>query len=92
MCFPVLRHRIFTNFNADAEGIDVNDVIAKIIQMVPESAHGDPVAAKTKPTCHANRQTKQRKHHTNSIRHSKLPNGIPNRYAATKEKIISQLF
>jgi MoxR-like ATPase len=50
MCFPVLRHRIFTNFNADAEGVDVNDVIAKIIQAIPEPSHGDPVAAKTKPT------------------------------------------
>ena len=27
MAFPVLRHRIITNFNADAEGIDVEQVI-----------------------------------------------------------------
>lgn len=50
MCFPVLRHRIFTNFNADAEGVDVNEVIKRIIEAVPEPSHGDPVAAKTKPT------------------------------------------
>ncbi|MCL2742784.1 MAG: hypothetical protein FWE67_02930, partial [Planctomycetaceae bacterium] len=50
MCFPVLRHRIFTNFNADAEGVDVNDVIKRIIETLPEPAHGDPVAARTKPT------------------------------------------
>ena len=50
MCFPVLRHRIFANFNADAEGVDVNDVIKRIIEAVPEPSHGDPVAAKTKPT------------------------------------------
>ncbi|GHT37559.1 ATPase AAA [Planctomycetales bacterium] len=49
MCFPVLRHRIFTNFNADAEGVDVNEVIKRIIEAVPEPAHGDPVAAKAKP-------------------------------------------
>jgi len=50
MCFPVLRHRIFTNFNADAEGVDVNKVIEKLIQTVPEPSHGDPIAAKAKPT------------------------------------------
>ena len=31
LAYPVLRHRIFTNFNADAEGIDVNQVIEKIL-------------------------------------------------------------
>ncbi len=31
MAYPVLRHRIFTNFNADAEGIDVDQVIEKIL-------------------------------------------------------------
>ena len=49
MCFPVLRHRIFTNFNADAEGVDVNEVIRRIIETVPEPSHGDPVAAKKMP-------------------------------------------
>ena len=33
---PVLRHRIFTNFNADAEGIGPDQVIEKLIGMVPE--------------------------------------------------------
>ncbi len=33
---PVLRHRIFTNFNADAEGIGPDQVIAKLIAAVPE--------------------------------------------------------
>ena len=28
--YPVLRHRIFTNFNADAEGVDVDQVIEKL--------------------------------------------------------------
>ncbi len=43
MAFPVLRHRIFTNFNADAEGIDVEQVIEKILQSVPEPSYGEAV-------------------------------------------------
>jgi MoxR-like ATPase len=43
---PVLRHRIFTNFNADAEGVDVDQVIQKILQIVPEPTYGESVAAK----------------------------------------------
>ena len=33
---PVLRHRIFTNFNADAEGVGADQIIDKILQAVPE--------------------------------------------------------
>ena len=33
---PVLRHRIFTNFNADAEGIGPDQVIDKLLAAVPE--------------------------------------------------------
>jgi len=33
---PVLRHRIFTNFNADSEGIDEDDVIEWLVDEVPE--------------------------------------------------------
>jgi MoxR-like ATPase len=43
MAYPVMRHRIFTNFNADAEGIDVDQVIEKILETVPEPAYGEPV-------------------------------------------------
>ncbi len=32
---PVLRHRIKTNFNADAEGITADDLIRKLIERVP---------------------------------------------------------
>jgi MoxR-like ATPase len=46
LAYPVLRHRIFTNFNADAEGIDVDQVIEKILQTVPEPSYGEPIAAK----------------------------------------------
>jgi len=43
MAYPVLRHRLFTNFNADAEGIDVDQVIEKILQTVPEPTYGESV-------------------------------------------------
>jgi len=33
---PVLRHRIFTNFNADSEGIDAEDVITHLLDTVRE--------------------------------------------------------
>jgi len=49
IAYPVLRHRIFTNFNADAEGVDVNRVIQKIIQSVPEPTYGESVGHHTKP-------------------------------------------
>ena len=34
---PVLRHRIFTNFNADAEGVSPDKVIERLVDVVPES-------------------------------------------------------
>jgi MoxR-like ATPase len=34
---PVLRHRIVTNFNAEAEGIKTDDIVRKLIEIVPES-------------------------------------------------------
>ena len=33
---PVLRHRIFTNFNADAEGVTTDDVVNKLLETIPE--------------------------------------------------------
>jgi len=33
---PVLRHRIYTNFNADADGVGVDDVIDKLLESVKE--------------------------------------------------------
>ena len=44
MAYPVLRHRIFTNFNADAEGVDVDQVIERILETVPEPSYGESVA------------------------------------------------
>jgi len=38
---PVLRHRIFTNFNADAEGVGPDQVIERLLEEVPESSAAD---------------------------------------------------
>jgi MoxR-like ATPase len=35
VAFPVLRHRLMTTFNADAEGITTDDIIRKLLQAVP---------------------------------------------------------
>ena len=32
---PVLRHRIMTNFNAEAEGIKPDDIVQKLIEFIP---------------------------------------------------------
>ena len=32
---PVLRHRIITNFNAEAEGIKPDDIVRRLIDMIP---------------------------------------------------------
>ncbi|OPX25144.1 MAG: AAA family ATPase [Planctomycetales bacterium 4484_123] len=38
---PVMRHRIFTNFNADAEGIKPDDIIEMLLKAVPEPSVKD---------------------------------------------------
>jgi len=43
---PVLRHRLFTNFNADAEGIGSDQVIEKLIAAVPEDSERTAAAKK----------------------------------------------
>jgi MoxR-like ATPase len=35
VAFPVLRHRIMTNFNAEAEGIKTDDIIRQLIDTTP---------------------------------------------------------
>jgi MoxR-like ATPase len=42
---PVMRHRLFTNFNADAEGIGPDQVIDKLIEVVPEAGAADYAGA-----------------------------------------------
>ena len=46
LAYPVLRHRIFTNFNADAEGIDVDRIIEKILETIPEPTYGEAIPAR----------------------------------------------
>jgi MoxR-like ATPase len=38
---PVMRHRMFTNFNADAEGISTDDLIEMLLKAVPEPSIKD---------------------------------------------------
>ena len=40
MAFPVLRHRILTNFYADAEKVKSDDIITRLLQAVPEPKSG----------------------------------------------------
>jgi len=35
VAYPVLRHRIMTNFNAEAEGIKPDDIIRQLIETIP---------------------------------------------------------
>jgi MoxR-like ATPase len=48
MAYPVLRHRLFTNFNADAEGVDVDQVIEKILETTPEPSYGEATGARAR--------------------------------------------
>ena len=42
---PVLRHRMFTNFNADSEGINTVEIIKRLLEAVPEPGERDYVPA-----------------------------------------------
>jgi MoxR-like ATPase len=42
LALPVLRHRIFTNFNADAEGVETDEVIRRLLKAVPEPTYAKP--------------------------------------------------
>jgi MoxR-like ATPase len=44
---PVLRHRIFPNFTADAEGIDTEQIVTMLLKSVPEPSYGE--AQRTEP-------------------------------------------
>ncbi|NLF17095.1 MAG: FHA domain-containing protein [Lentisphaerae bacterium] len=41
LALPVLRHRIFTNFTADSEGIGPDDLIRQLLAAVPEPSEKD---------------------------------------------------
>ena len=36
VAIPVLRHRVSTNFQAQAEGFDIDEIIRKLVATVPE--------------------------------------------------------
>ncbi len=38
---PVMRHRLFTNFNADAEGVTSEQIIDSLVRVVPEPQMAD---------------------------------------------------
>jgi len=46
VAYPVLRHRIVTNFNAEAEGIKPDDLVRRLIDLVP--AEDDEATARGK--------------------------------------------
>src|SRR5208337_1637925 len=56
---PVLRHRIFTNFKADAEGVGTDQIIDKILQAVPEPSYGEPGDGDGNPRKAASSKAKQ---------------------------------
>ncbi len=43
---PVLRHRIMTNFNAEAEGVKADDIIEKLINVIPAADEEIPSSGK----------------------------------------------
>ena len=42
---PVLRHRVLTNFNAEAEGVSSDDIVDRLIETIPTEAPGGMDAA-----------------------------------------------
>jgi len=38
---PVLRHRMFTNFTADSEGVNTDKIVQKLLEAVPEPGEKD---------------------------------------------------
>ncbi|MFO7901148.1 MAG: MoxR family ATPase [Pirellulaceae bacterium] len=49
VALPVLRHRIFTNFDADAEGVDSDAIVKRLTKEVPEPGYGEPSTVKPEP-------------------------------------------
>ncbi len=53
---PVMRHRIFTNFNADSEGITTVEIIERLLAEVPEPGEKDYAPAPRKAAPAARRK------------------------------------
>ena len=43
IAMPVLRHRIFTNFTADSEGITADSLVQKLLNVIPDREVRDTV-------------------------------------------------
>ncbi len=43
LAYPVLRHRIVPTFNAEAEGVTVDDIIGRLLQAVPRGTASKPL-------------------------------------------------
>ena len=41
---PVLRHRIITNFNAEAQNIKPEDIVKRLIDMIPRDPNEEQLA------------------------------------------------
>ena len=41
---PALRHRVITNFEAQAEGIETDQILLEILEKLPEKASEVPTA------------------------------------------------
>jgi MoxR-like ATPase len=35
VAYPVLRHRLVTTFNADAEGVTTDEIVTRLLKTVP---------------------------------------------------------
>ncbi len=49
VAIPVLRHRIITNFNAEAEGIKSEDIVRRLIEMIPRDPNEEALAQGKSP-------------------------------------------
>jgi MoxR-like ATPase len=45
VAYPTLRHRVLTNFNAEAEGVKADDIIKMLIEATPRDAEDEKTAA-----------------------------------------------
>jgi MoxR-like ATPase len=45
VAYPALRHRVLTNFNAEAEGVRPDDIIKMLIDATPRDAEDEKTAA-----------------------------------------------
>jgi MoxR-like ATPase len=49
VAIPVMRHRIITNFNAEAEGIKPQDIVNRLIEIIPRDPNEEALAQGKNP-------------------------------------------